>query len=224
MPDGCVVLVEMFGPRVTRVRPDGSTETICRDRGRSERGGRRPRRRALPVQQRRLLHAGRAAAGCCSRVRSTPTATSAAGSSASTCDRHGHRPVHRVRRAAAAGAERPRVRRPRRLLVHRPRHPRPRRPHGDLTGIYYAKATARDQRGRVPGRARRTASACRRTDRRSTGPRRTPAGCSGAVVGPGELARSRRSTRRSCCAGCRACSCSTRSPSTATAGSASARW
>lgn len=29
MPDGSVVLVEMFGPRLTQVRPDGSTETIA---------------------------------------------------------------------------------------------------------------------------------------------------------------------------------------------------
>jgi gluconolactonase len=29
MPDGSVVLVEMFGPRLTRVLPDGSTETIA---------------------------------------------------------------------------------------------------------------------------------------------------------------------------------------------------
>jgi len=29
MPDGSVILVEMFGPRLTRVRPDGSTETIA---------------------------------------------------------------------------------------------------------------------------------------------------------------------------------------------------
>jgi gluconolactonase len=29
MPDGSVVLVEMFGPRLTRVRPDGSKETIA---------------------------------------------------------------------------------------------------------------------------------------------------------------------------------------------------
>ncbi len=29
MPDGSVVLVEMFGPRLTRVHPDGSTETIA---------------------------------------------------------------------------------------------------------------------------------------------------------------------------------------------------
>ena len=28
-PDGSVVLVEMFGPRLTRVHPDGSTETIA---------------------------------------------------------------------------------------------------------------------------------------------------------------------------------------------------
>ena len=29
MPDGSVILVEMFGPRLTRVKPDGSTETIA---------------------------------------------------------------------------------------------------------------------------------------------------------------------------------------------------
>ena len=29
MPDGSVILVEMFGPRLTRVSPDGSTETIA---------------------------------------------------------------------------------------------------------------------------------------------------------------------------------------------------
>ncbi|MFN5605046.1 MAG: SMP-30/gluconolactonase/LRE family protein, partial [Actinomycetes bacterium] len=29
MADGSVVLVEMFGPRITRVRPDGSKETVA---------------------------------------------------------------------------------------------------------------------------------------------------------------------------------------------------
>jgi gluconolactonase len=29
MPDGSVLLVEMFGPRITRVQPDGSTETVA---------------------------------------------------------------------------------------------------------------------------------------------------------------------------------------------------
>jgi gluconolactonase len=29
MPDGTVILVEMFGPRLTRVHPDGSTDTIA---------------------------------------------------------------------------------------------------------------------------------------------------------------------------------------------------
>lgn len=29
MPDGSVIVVEMFGPRITRVRPDGSKETIA---------------------------------------------------------------------------------------------------------------------------------------------------------------------------------------------------
>ena len=29
MPDGSVILVEMFGPRITRVLPDGTKETIA---------------------------------------------------------------------------------------------------------------------------------------------------------------------------------------------------
>jgi len=29
MPDGSVLVVEMFGPRITRVQPDGSTETVA---------------------------------------------------------------------------------------------------------------------------------------------------------------------------------------------------
>lgn len=33
MPDGSIILVEMFGPRITRVRADGSTETIAEVEG-----------------------------------------------------------------------------------------------------------------------------------------------------------------------------------------------
>jgi gluconolactonase len=33
MPDGSVILVEMFGPRLTRVQPDGSKETIAEIQG-----------------------------------------------------------------------------------------------------------------------------------------------------------------------------------------------
>ena len=33
MPDGTVVLVEMFGPRLTRVHPDGTTDTIAEIEG-----------------------------------------------------------------------------------------------------------------------------------------------------------------------------------------------
>ena len=68
----------------------------------------------------------------------------------------GARPLHRVRRPAAAGAERPRVRRPRRLLVHRPRHPRrPRahqRPHRrSTTPAATARRSARSSsRSRAP--------------------------------------------------------------------------
>ena len=42
MPDGSVVVVEVFGERLTRVHPDGSTELICEVKGRAQRPRRRP--------------------------------------------------------------------------------------------------------------------------------------------------------------------------------------
>ena len=33
MPDGSVILVEMFGPRITRVHPDGTKETVAEIEG-----------------------------------------------------------------------------------------------------------------------------------------------------------------------------------------------
>ena len=33
MPDGSVILVEMFGPRITRVMPDGTKHTIAEIEG-----------------------------------------------------------------------------------------------------------------------------------------------------------------------------------------------
>ena len=85
MPDGSIVAGrDVRAARSTRVRPDGTTRDAGRDPGRPERCRRRARRRVLRVQQRRVLHARRAAAACCCPARSIPTATSAAGSSASS--------------------------------------------------------------------------------------------------------------------------------------------
>ena len=59
MPDGSVVLVEMFGPRLTRVHPDGSTETIAEIPGGPNGAAVGPDGALLRVQQRGVVHAGR---------------------------------------------------------------------------------------------------------------------------------------------------------------------
>ena len=59
MPDGSVILVEMFGPRLTRVGADGTKETIAEIAGGPNGAAIGPDGALLPLQQRRLLHAGR---------------------------------------------------------------------------------------------------------------------------------------------------------------------
>ena len=129
MPDGSVVVVEMLGERVTRVHPDGTTDARVRGQGRAERPGRRARRRALPVQQRRVLHAASSSAACC--VPGPFDLDRYTGGLIQRIDHDGTvtNLYTELRRSSAAGAERPRDGRPRRLLLHRLRHPRPRRPH-----------------------------------------------------------------------------------------------
>ena len=75
MPDGSVVVVEMFGPRLTRVHPDGSTDTIA------EIPADRTVQQSAPTE--RSTSATTVAcslrstsAGWCSPDRSIPTATS----------------------------------------------------------------------------------------------------------------------------------------------------
>ena len=219
MPDGSVVLVEMFGPRLTRVQPDGIEGDDRRDPRRAERRGHRPGRADLRLQQRgrftevdmggldvpRPVHQGQL------HRRAHPDRRPG--------DRRGDGSLHRVRRQAAVGAERPGLRRPRRLLLHRPR---PRRRRGPDPPPVRASTTPRPTARRSPRSCSRptspTASGCRPTARRCTGPRRGR----GRIM---QRTSSRRassprpasSTRRSACTASRACSSSTRWPSTATA-------
>ena len=83
MPDGSVVVVEMFGPRLTRVRPDGSTRTLAEIPGGPNGAAVGPDGAIYvcnnggcftPVELQGLLFP----------VRSTPRRTSVGGSSAST--------------------------------------------------------------------------------------------------------------------------------------------
>ena len=60
MPDGTVILVEMFGPRLTRVHPDGTKETIAEIPGGPNGAAVGPGRTRLRLQQRRPLHRDRA--------------------------------------------------------------------------------------------------------------------------------------------------------------------
>ena len=157
----------------------------------------------LPVQQRRVLHAGRVGGLLFpgpfdpdryigGRIQRVDLATG-----------DGDRPVHRVRRPPAAGAERPRVRRPRRLLVHRPRHPRRRRTQRPAPASTTPRPTARRSRRWCSRPTRPTASACRPTAtplywaETHTGRvfQRTVDGAGRARAGR------RRSTRRCCLAG-----------------------
>ena len=155
MPDGSVVLVEMFGPRLTRVRPDGSTQHARRDPWRTERCRRRARRCDLRVQQRRLLHAGRAPRPPAPRSVQPVDLHRWAGPARRPARWCGHRPVHGVRWAPAALTERPRDGRPRWFLVHGPRDPRHARGEDERPHRHLLRPVRRlgDQRGRLPGRS-----------------------------------------------------------------------
>ena len=140
MPDGSVILVEIKTGKLTRVAPDGTKSMVADVGGGPERSRRRPRRRAVCLQQRRLHldrnrrdeHPASARAACRSR-----RSTRAVRSNASTST-----PVKSPRStpsAAATGSTVPNdivVRRGRRTVVHRPRQdPRARhRPRLHLLG------------------------------------------------------------------------------------------
>ena len=227
MPDGSVVLVEMFGPRLTRVQPDGSKETIAEIPGGPN---------GAAVGPGGLIYV------CNNGGRFTKT-DMGGGLVVPGCRHDGqlHRrahpdrrpgdgrrrgPVHRVRRPAAAGPQRPGVRRPRRVLLHRPR-PRRRRGPGPPHGRPLLRHGRRlvDPRDPLP---------VRRPQRHRPVARRLDAVLGRDVAGPHPPARGRWPRASSSEPGLvdpsasastasRACSSSTRSLSTATATSASRR-
>ncbi len=120
MPDGSVILVEMFGPCITRVHIDGTKELLA-----DIPGG--PNGAAIgPDGALYICNNG----GCFTAVDmdgmlspGTFDPTRYCGGRIQTArpvDRRADRSVHRVRRAPIAGPERSGLRRARRVLVHRP--------------------------------------------------------------------------------------------------------
>ena len=224
MADGSVVLVEIFGPRITRVAPDGTKTTRGRDPRRPERPGRRARTARCTSATTAAASRRSRSAGMLFPARSTPTATSAAGSSASTSRRGEVTDLYTECDGRPLRAPNDLVfDAPRRLLVHRPRHP-PRAAPATGPASTTPAPTARRSRRSCSRSTRPTASASRPTAAPCTGPRPTPAGCSsGLIVGAGRAGAGRpvrpdRLPRPACPAS----SCSTRWPSTAPATSASA--
>ena len=160
MPDGSVVVVEMFGERVTRVAPGRF------DRRRSARSTGGPNGLAvgpdgalLPVQQRRVASRRSSVGGSARPGPVRPRPLHRRADPAHRPRRHGDRPVHQLRRPSAARAERPRDGRPRRLLLHRPRHPRRRAPAPPISAPSTTPAATapRSTRWPIPC-TRRTAS------------------------------------------------------------------
>ena len=140
MPDGTVIVTEMFGAGLTRVHPDGRKETVAEVAG-------------------RLQWAASVPAASCSSATTAPASPHREmdglcfprpdrhRARTSGADQQGRREtgevygsLHGVRRPRARGTERPRVRRPRWLLLHRPRDDAQTGREAALTGIYYAKA------------------------------------------------------------------------------------
>ena len=139
MPDGSVVLVEMFGPAVSRVKPDGSKEVIAEIPGGPERPRGRARRRARTCATTVGASARSTSVGSCCPGRSIRAATSAGASNGSTsrparstdlyteCDGHPLRAPNDIVFDTEGGFW---------FTDHGIREER----SSDRTGIYYAKA------------------------------------------------------------------------------------
>ena len=181
MPDGSVVLVEMFGPRLTRVAPDGTKSTIAEIEGGPNGAAVGPDGAIYlcnnggcfaPAEFGGMMFPGafvpdRYVGG---RIQRVDPHDGTVTDLYTECD---GRPLRAPERSGDG--------RPRRVLLHRSRHPRPRRPHQRPDGDLLRARRMGPRSGRSCSRWRApTASACRRTPTRCTGPRRRPGGCSGA--------------------------------------------
>ena len=123
MPDGSIVVVEIAGERITRIARDGATATLAEVPGGPNGLAVGPDGAFYLCNNGRcftFVDLGGSAAARPVRPRPLHRRPDPAGREG----RVGHRSVHRVRRPTAAGAERPRDGRPRRLLLHGPRHRR----------------------------------------------------------------------------------------------------
>ena len=128
MRDGSVILVEMFGPRITRVRPDGTKETVAEIPGGPNGAAIGPDGALYlcnnggsfsPIDFGDLLLPGGfdASRYIGGRIQRVDLDSGDVTDLYTECDGR-----------AAAGPERPRLRRPWRVLLHRSRDPRPARP------------------------------------------------------------------------------------------------
>ena len=197
MPDGSVILVEMFGPRLTRVLPDGSKETIAEIPGGPNgaavgpdgaifvcnNGG-----RFTPIDLGGLV---------IPRPGDDEQLHRRADPDASTSDRRGRRPLHRVRRPSAWA--------PNDIVFddhggfyftdHGLTDESQRIAH--MTGIYYAQADGSGSARWSSRPTSPTASVCHPMVASSTGPRPGPdASCSATSRHPARCARrARRSIR-----------------------------
>ena len=115
MGDGSILLTEIARGTLTRVTPDGRVEVVAETGGGPERGRRGTGWACLDHEQRRLRVGplGRPAAARRTGARLRHGLDPARRSR----ERHGRDRLHRVRRGAAQGPERHRLRRGRRLLV-----------------------------------------------------------------------------------------------------------
>ncbi len=87
MADGSVILVEMFGPRLTRVLPDGTKETVAEVPGGPNGAAMGPDGAIYVCNNGGALHRDGAGGAVLPRSGDARGSTSAAGSSASTSPR-----------------------------------------------------------------------------------------------------------------------------------------
>ena len=193
-------------------------------RWRAQRRRARARRRRVHHQQRRLLQLGRRH-GAHDPGRRAAELEGRLHPARRSEHRRGVHPLHRVLERAPAGAQRPRVRRARRVLVHRPRRP-PRPVERSHRHPLRQGGRLQLRRGHLPARQpqRHRPLAGRDAPLRRRDPH-GPGVLVGALrAGRGRARQPRRQRGPPARRACPACSCSTAWPSTARGGCASARW